>query len=471
MNRIVLGLLFTSIALLGFSQDRSKWNLKQCIEHAWQENVQIKQAGLQGDILSNNLEAAKMSRYPTLNANANHNYNIGRSIDPFTNTFDNQTIQSNSFSLSSGVLLFGGNQVNNTIKQSAKATEVNKEGIEVLKNQIALSVANAFLQIVQGEENLKIATAQSELTTKQLEQANKRVAAGAANKSISLNLEAQKANDRMQVVAAQNTIQMGYNILLNLLQIPNSQAFEIELPSMGSMPAMPSESVAQIYELALKNLPEVKQATLQIEQSELGEKISSASIQPRLTAFGNVNSVYSQSGRTAELLGFTPVEIGITETSNEIVYGAAPEYAYAVKPFGNQLKDNLGQQVGLALQVPIFNGGRNKASIENAKINTQISELNLASTNNQLRADVATAYTALTAAKERLSAAEASVVANETNYNFTKARFDAGAANSLELLNAKNTWNQALLNVSNSKYEYVFRHIIIEFYKGNPLNL
>jgi outer membrane protein len=136
MHKAIITLLLISSTHLS-AQSVEKWNLQECIDYALEHNTSIQQNELQGEILVNNLNQAKLSRIPTLSGSGNHNYNIGRTIDPFTNTFNSMTIQSNSFSLSSGVLLYGGSQVNNLIKQGNVATHANMKSTEVIRNQIA----------------------------------------------------------------------------------------------------------------------------------------------------------------------------------------------------------------------------------------------------------------------------------------------------------------------------------------------
>ena len=471
MHKAILALLLF-VGLSTSAQTNEMWSLQKCIDYALEHNTTIQQGELQGDILENNLNQAKMSRLPTLNGSGNHNYNIGRTIDPFTNTFSTTTIQSNSFLLSGGILLYGGSQVNNRIKQGEVAHDANDKSTDAMRNQIALSVATTYLQIIQAEENLKIAEAQKELTQTQLERAKKLEESGAANQSNYLMLQAQAASDQVAIVNAQNAIQIGYNTLMNLMQYPLDTPLKIQPMDIATLPETPLENVSEIYTLALSNMPEVQQAELQIAQSMLGEKIAGASLQPTLSAYGNVNTVYSQSGKDYTVTNdFDLVTIGYTKISQEAVLQPQPIILSQDKTFGNQLADNLGQQVGLSLSVPIFNGYRNRTAWQNAKLNTTISELNLETTKNQLRNDVTTAYTNLKAAKSRYEAAQYNEEAQRLNYNFSQKRFDAGVLNGVDLMTAKNAWNQAQLNLLNAKYEYVFRSLIIDFYKGKQLQL
>ncbi|MBT8327486.1 MAG: TolC family protein, partial [Bacteroidia bacterium] len=272
---ISIGFLFSS-----FGQTEKTWSLQKCVEYALENNITILQNQVQGEIIDNNLTQAKMSRLPSLNGSGSHNYNNGRTIDPFSNSFIERTIQSNSFSLNAGVLLYGGSQINNSIKQTKVSKLANDKGTEVLRNQIALSVASTYLQIIQAEENLKIAKRQEELTENQLKRAEILVESGTTNQGTTLNLQAQLANDKVQSINAENQIQMAYNAMLNLLQLDTETPFEIAMISIDELPTMPMESVAELYEISLNNLPEIKQAELTITQSQIGEKIATSGLLP-----------------------------------------------------------------------------------------------------------------------------------------------------------------------------------------------
>ena len=467
--------LILTVSLLGVlslnAQESSPWTLQKCITYALENNTSIQQNTLQGEIAKNNLKQSKLGRIPTLSGNGNHNYNIGRTIDPFTNTFNNTTIQSNSFSISSSVLLYAGSQVNNTIKQSRSAIEANEAGTAVIRNQIALSVSSTFLQIIQAEENLKLAKSQNEITKNQLERAQILFKSGATNQSTVLNLQAQSANDKVNIINAENAIQIGYNSLMNLMQYPLDQPLIINADISFDQPEELTNSVREIYDLALQNLPEIKQAQALIEQNKYGEKVAGGRLQPSISAYGNVNTVYSQSGKSVSFGDTSLVPIGFTENSGETVLIPNVETNYADKAFSNQLSDNLGQQVGLSISVPLFNGYRNRTALENAKMNTKISELNLQTTKNQLRNDVTNAYTNLKIAQSRYEANVQNTNAQKLNFEFSQKRFNAGSMNSVDLLAAKNQWSQAQMQLLNSKYELLFRTLIIDFYKGKELTL
>lgn len=464
--------LFLCISVLSSNaQNNSKWSLQKCIDYALEHNISIKQNQLQTSILENNLVQSKWNRAPGVNASGSHNYNIGRNIDPFTNSFKNQNIQSNAFSVSAGLTLFAGNSISNTIKKNGLDLAAGQEGLEVIENQIKLQVASAYLLIVQSEETLKSSELSVKSTENQLDRAKKLVESGAQNQGTTLNLEAQLANDKMQVINAQNQIQLAYNNMLNLLQIPQDSVFEVELISVNNIPPMPNESIAEIYTMAASQLPELKQAELQVQSSVLSQKIAAAGRYPTLSAFGNVNTVYSESGLRIINLGFETKPIGYVQGSQDLVLTQEPVIEYEINPFGQQLQDNFGQSVGLSLSIPVFNNLRNTTNYENAKLNSQIAELNKDQTVNQLRSDITTAYTNLKAAKSSFEASLSNEKAQALSYDFNLKRFEAGMLNATDLINSKNQYAQAQNQLINAKYEYLFRLMIIEFYKGNDIKL
>ncbi|MBR9860626.1 TolC family protein [bacterium] len=464
-----IGSFLLCTSLFASAQNDTAWDLQFCIEYALEHNLTIQQAEKQVEIQENNLSQSKYSRYPTLNASSNLNFNIGRSIDPFTNTFENQTIASNSFSLTSGITLYSGNRINSTIKMNEAAYRASKYGKDVAVNQIKLAVVSAYLQIVQSEESLKNAESQKEITESQLERSKKLYKAGNVDQGAVLNLQAQLANDQVQIVTAQNQVQIAYNNMANLLQVPIDQDFRIKVININEIPEMPLESIATIYAQALSLLPEIQQSELQMEQAKFNQNVAQSAFLPTVSAYGNVNTVYSESAVQPISGQINFRTIGLVSGTGQEVVTAVPVYQEI--PYSSQLSDNLGQTVGVSVSIPILNGGRNATNFQNAKLNYEIAEIQLENSKNTLRSDITTAYTNLMAAKSRYTAAVSSEEAQRKNYEYSQKRFDAGLLNSTELLNAKNNWFMAQTLLVNAKYEYVFRNLLIKFYQGESLQL
>lgn len=469
--RFALAALIILIFSNLFAQTSKKWSLQDCIDRAMEQNISIKQNELQMEQTENNLLQSKWNRAPLVNASANHNYNIGRTVDPYTNSFINRNIQSNSFSLTSSVSLFSGGRINNAIELNKMSLETARAGAEVLENQIKFSVAAAYVQILQAEENRNTAISQGELTRQQLERAEKLVKSGSENQSILLNLKAQLASDRMQIINAENAIQLAYNTMMSYLQIDVDSSFQIESIQINQIEESPVASLRDLYETALTVMPEIKKAEFQVLEARLNKKVTGAARFPSLAAYGNVNTLYSETGIKPIDMGIQIQPIGYVEGSNETVLSAIPVIAYEKNPFSQQLSDNFGRSLGLSLQVPVFANLRNSTNFQNAKLNEQIIELGLEQSKFQLRTDITTAYTNLKASKSSYDAALINVEAQELNYSFNQKRFEAGLLNATELLTAKNMWTQAQNQLTNAKYEYLFRQMILKFYTGGEISL
>ena len=211
--------LFTILGLLlfGYSSTQAQsdsllteingnWTLDNCIAYTAAKNLTLADQKIFVDMAENNLKLNKDSRYPTLSASGSHNYNFGRSIDPFSNQFVTRSIQSNNFSLTSSVVLYNGNRITNSILRSKNEVERAKIEEQAQRNQILTNVADAFLQVILAENQLKSFTVVNKSTVTQLEQAKKLFEAGATNQQQYLNLKAQDARDQMNIQSAKSSL-------------------------------------------------------------------------------------------------------------------------------------------------------------------------------------------------------------------------------------------------------------------------
>ena len=183
---------------IGHAQESSTWTLKQCIDYAIENNIQIKQTRLGVQMAAANLVQSKANLLPKVNANATHGYNFGRSVDPFTNDFVTQKIQSNSFSLSGNLTLFDGMTNYNTVKQKEEDWQAAKYDSDKATNDITLAVAGSYLEILFNRELQEVARTQVILTKGQLERMEKLVKAGSIPRGDLLEIEAQYSIDELQ---------------------------------------------------------------------------------------------------------------------------------------------------------------------------------------------------------------------------------------------------------------------------------
>lgn len=467
----VLYFLCLSLGITSFTEAQQTLDLKQCISIARSKNISIRQAELNLENGQIQLNQSKANRLPNLNASAGHTYNFGRSIDPFTNQFNNQSIQSNNFSLSSGVVLFNGFQIKNSIKQNEQGLAVNMKDLEVLQNNIGLTASTLYVQILLNEELLKNSQLQKELTAEQLKRAKSLFEAGNVSGSTVVNLEAQLASDENQIVSAKNIIRNSYAQLAALIQEQDYNQLKIEKPSSIKLPDYKAPTLDEIIKKALENMPEISRDKLRTEQMLTGIEIARGAYYPRLTMFANLNTVYSESRKERYDIGSTFLPIGIVEGTNQNVLSPVPTYKLRTTAFGTQVTDNFGQSIGLSLSVPIFNNYRVRNNIASGEILYRQRELTLENTRINLKNDIISAYANFeNAQSSRISAIE-NEKAQKLNFEFINDRFEAGLLNSVELLTAKNQWAMAQNNLVRAEFEFLFRKLILDFYQGIPLSI
>ncbi|MBW6498893.1 MAG: TolC family protein [Bacteroidales bacterium] len=471
INRFILLVVLTFLSgqqVLG----QQAWSLEDCINHALENNIQIKQRKLSVDIARENLLQTRANQLPNLNANASHGYNFGRTIDPFTNEFATERVRSNNFSLSTGLNLFSGFQVRNSIEQGRQELEASRFDVEKMENDISLAVASGYLQILFARELAEVAASNLEITRQQVQQTQRLVEAGTLARGSLYTIEAQAATEELQLVNAQNQLEISILNLAQLLDLADYQQFEIVVPvididTFGQMEYSPM----QIFSTAVNSQPDVRSSELRVASAEQGVKIARGARSPMLSFRGSYGTGYSGASReiTDVMIG-QPQQIGQT-ASGEAVFGPSFDYITRIKPFGDQLEDNLNRSLAFVLTIPIFNSFQTRASIGRSKIALENASLNNQLIRDQFFKNVQQAYADAQAALKRFNATTKNVQALQEAFRYVEQRFSVGMVNSLEYNDAKNRLTAAQSDLLQSKYEYVFRVKVLDFYLGIPISI
>lgn len=400
--------------------------------------------------------------------------NTGRVIDPFTNTFDERTIESNQLGLQAGLPLWTGLQVTNNVKAQRLSFMATMKDLEVTRNNVSLSVANFYLQVLLAQELLEISEAQLETTREQVGRTEKLVNAGALSLDNLLNLKAQLGNEELNVINSRNNVVNAQVNLALLLQLPDPENFRVVKPDRLDIGVVLQAEIDGVYQTALDNQPQIQAAELRTQQARYSLAAAKGARSPRLSAFANLSTLYSDSrirvAGTPTFTGETPIGY-IQGNPNQIVVQPNFDVETEVVPRGNQFSDNLGYAFGLQLTIPILNNWQVNNQIQRARNAHSLSILQLEGTRNQLFTDVATSVTNYRAAATRVQANERNVQAQEESYKFSELRFNEGMMNAVDYLNAKNRAQIAASNLLQSRYELLFRAKILDFYLGKPIVL
>ncbi len=478
-NLLLMALFCTFTAFGQQNEDNSyRMTLQECIETAIKNNVQVKQSGLQVIGSQVAVEQAKAERWPSVNGSVGYSYNIGRSINPFTNLYEENPVSSQNYGLNANVTLFNGMRIHNTVQRNQVDLEASQYDLEAVKNNITLDVISAYTQILFNRELLENARFQLENTNLQLERTQKLVEAGSLPIANELELEAQQASREAEIINAENNVALAKLQLKQMMQMPASNIVEIVVPEV-EVPATETlvMSSEDVYEAALETQPAIKSVEAQITSAEYNVSIARSGFYPSLFLRGSLGTAYSSvapdvipRGGAENVTRVVPTGAYIINNPQMLVVEEQTvPTEFQDNTYFNQLNFNLNRFVGVSLSIPIFNNLQVKSSVSNAEIGLENARLVAINEKIQLRQAIEQAYANAKAAATTYFARERQVEALQLSFKNTETSFNLGAVNALEYSQAQNNLNAAQSDLIRAKYDYIFSLKVLDFYKGKPL--
>jgi len=427
--QLLLTISLTFICLSVFPQ--GKWSLKACIDTAFKRNISLHQGELSSQVNNIKLGQSKAGLYPNLNLNDSHSLTYGNTFDPYVNQYVNSNLSVNNLALGSSVTLFNGFLLLNTIRQNRLIYEAGILDVDKIKNDIILNVLAAYLQVLMDYEAIDVAQAQVEETSTQVDQTQKFVQFGKVAELSLLQIQSQLAAENLIKVNADNQLQLDKLTLLQLMNVPARNDFDIERQDLKELfPEIP-QSPEEIDKISESFLPEIKSASLKTNASLYSLKMTQSGWYPKLMLNGSLTTLYSSI------------------TNDPVPY---------------QLKNYFGQAVGLTLSVPIFNNLQIKSNIAISKIDVLDAQLNEQQTRNDVRKSVETAYTNMVSSGKNLTVTEEQMKLEKRTYADMEKKYAVGAVDATDFLVEKNNYNKVSMSLIQSKYDYVLKAKIVDFY-------
>lgn len=425
----------------GYSQQKV-WSLEDCIKYAVDHNIQIKQQSLQTRMQKNALDQSKMNLLPTINGQASHDYSFGRALDQNTYTFYNQTVQSDYFYLGGRTTVFNGLQNYNTIQRNKYELLAGEQDLQKIMDNVSLSVALAYLQILLNKELVTANENQLNITLQQIEKTRKLVDAGSSARGNLLQIEAQAAQEEVSLVTMRNQLEISYLNLTQLLELETPSGFEIVVPDINvDQNSVVTGNIDEIFSLAAQTRPEIKSSELKLAASEYDLKIAKGSRSPSFSLSHTFGTRYSY-------IKDLPMQ-----------------------SFEDQLKNNKNFGLGISMNLPIFNGWQVNRNISNSKLAVENSQYSLEGTKKQLYKDIQQSYTDAVAALKKYNASVKAVNSSEESFRYTEQKFNVGMITPVDYNAAKTQLLKAQSEMAQAKYEFIFKTKVLDFYKGLPLNL
>ncbi|MEE9348890.1 MAG: TolC family protein [Flavobacteriaceae bacterium] len=432
MIKVIISIALFILSIT-FSFGQKQWSLQECVNYALENNISLKRAQLNTTYSQEDVTITKARLLPSVTASASQNVGIGNKYKRFN--------PSNNFGIAASYNIYNGGRNKLQVQQAEKNIEINQINVETLQSNISLQIANNYLNALFNKENIKLANEQINITTIQINKMQELIDAGVKPRAELLDIQATLASNNEQLTQSENALDLSLLNLAQLIQVPSNN-FDIQDVTINLDKAILTYSNTDgIYNAAYATRPEIKKATLDIEQAELGIKIAKTDLMP------NVNASY----------------------------GLNTSYAYRLSGDGkfnniaDQYFDNHGHNFGISASYTIFDGQARKASIRKAKINKEIIEQGLEDEKLKLRETIERAYLDAKASLKQYESSLSSLKAQEESFNIANVRYKLGAMNSFDFDLVKSRLFNSKIKVINAKYNFVFKSKVLDFYNGIPI--
>lgn len=446
MRKAILVICCLSTALHIFSQ--RPWSLRECIDFAIENNIEIKQQNIQVQNAEINLNTTKNSRLPDLNANLSEQYSIGRSGTSTSGEYVNSNTLNTRFDISSSTPVFTGFRIQNQTKADVFSLKSSMEGLEKAIQNLEIQITSYYLDILFKKEILKVYQEQVALTEKQITKTEILVENGKVALAQLYDIKAQLAKDQLNMTTANNDLNLSLLDLSQALNLKSSSNFDIEIPDLSAV-AISKNAVSRlltpeaVYQQALNIKPHVKEALYRLEGSKYALKVARAGYSPTL-AF---NIGYSNS------------------------FGHVYGNNFPNASFSEQLKNNYQTYAGLTLSIPIFNRFETRNQVRKSQLEIRNQEYNLMNVKLAMYKEIQQAYQNAVAAEAKYISTERAYEAALESFKYVEERYQVGKSTAFEYSEAQTKLITSRSEQIQAKYDYVFRSKILDFYQGIEIQL
>lgn len=421
-----------------------QWSLRDCIDYALANNIQLQKAKIKEYSALEDVKQSQAALLPSLNLSTSQNVNYtpwpqqGRATvaDGYVQSSVDKVYYNGSYSLSGNWTVWNGNKNRNNVKLNKVAAEQARLDSATTANNVLEQIAQLYVQILYSNEAIAV-TKESLKTSQTNEQRGKTmVEVGKMSKADLAQLTAQRAQDEYAIVEAESNLRNYKRQLKELLQITSDEEFDIAVPSTTydmALEAVPA--LNDVYAASLEQRPEIKNAKLGIESSDLGIKVAKAGRMPTVSLNAGV----------------------MTSTSS-----------MSDNAWGTQMKNNFSLGGGVTVSIPLFDNRQTKTAVNKAKLQKQSYLLDLQDKQTTLYSTIENYWLQAVTNQNKFKAARVSTESAQASYELLSEQFKQGLKNTVELMTGKTNLLQAQQNELQSKYLAILNLNMLEFYQtGN----
>lgn len=442
MKKVSILALLVFLVNLDLLAQSKQWSLRDCCDHAVANNISVKQKAKDVEKQGYTLSTALNSRLPNLSGTASQNFSFGRGLTE-DNIYANTNTSNTSLQLQTSVPIFTGFQIPENIKLNRLNLEAATADLEKAKNDIRMEVAKAYVQILYDQEISAVAHRQVAIDSMQVARLEAFVENGKASEAELSRQKATMANSQLTATQADNNTRLAVLTLTQLLELTTPEGFQIISPTEDELMHIADLSLTlpdQIYQEALSVKPEIRSQELRLKGAEHSINIAKAGHYPKLNfSAGLGTNYYTTSG-------------------------------FPSNSFGEQVKNNFSQFIGLNLSIPIFDRFSVRNSVRSAKVDRENRQLTLDNTKKTLYKEIQQVYYNALNAQAKESSSRQAVISSKDAFELTQAKYENGKANITEFNEAKNTYLKSESDLVQARYEHLYQRALLEFYRGRELN-
>lgn len=465
--------IITCLSLLIFctglaQNDTVPVTLSRSIDLALENNLELRKAELRAETSEVNFKQTRSDALPDLNARINAGVNNGRSIDPFTNAYIDEQLTFSNAGLSLGATVFNGFRIMNSIQRDRYNLQASEVETEEARQDLVLNVTLAYLQVLNNRDLVKLANLRLQATAQQVDRLRELYELGQGNPAAYTDIKGQYASDRTGLVRAKNALTESMLNLSRLLNVDYEVVPETEEAAV--LPAKYPVPADQVYEDALENLATFRARELRIKAAQESVNVARSFYAPEIAFFAQLNTNYSSAAKLFNESGSVLTETGDFVTIDDEsfpVFRNQVQFVGEEIGFPDQFNNNLSSVIGLAVDIPLFNGFRARNNVALQKIRLEESRVEFEDTKLVFRQSIKEAHAAMEAAYREYIILQDQVEAFEESYRVNEIRFNNGVSNIVEYIISKNNLDAARVSLANARYEYLLRVKVLEYFRGN----
>lgn len=421
-----------------------QWSLRNCIDYALANNIKLQKAKIQEYSALEDVKQSQSALLPSLNLSTSQNVSYtpwpqqGRATvaDGYVQSSVDKVYYNGSYSLMGNWTVWNGNKNRNNVKLNKLAVEQARLDSATTANSVLEQIAQLYVQILYSNEAIAV-TKESLKTSQTNEQRGKTmVEVGKMSRADLAQLTAQRAQDEYAIVEAESNLRNYKRQLKELLQITSDEEFDIVVPTTTDNMALEAvPALNDVYAASLEQRPEIKNAKLGIESSDLGIKVAKAGRMPTVS-----------------------LNTGITTSTSSMSDNA----------WGTQMKNNFSLGGGVTVSIPLFDNRQTKTAVNKAKLQKQSYLLDLQDKQTTLYSTIENYWLQAVTNQNKFKAARISTESAQASYELLSEQFKQGLKNTVELMTGKTNLLQAQQNELQSKYLAILNLNMLDFYQtGN----